>query len=51
LCNTEIAQEVRGGVLNQDLWFNVFVSVLPFLAVLLAAVLIHGRRSGEGRQG
>jgi hypothetical protein len=44
LCQTPISQEVRQVVLGHDLWFYVCVSALPFLALLVIAVLIHGPR-------
>jgi len=44
LCHTEVAEQVQQSVLGHGLWFNTAVSLLPFLALLAIALLIHGPR-------
>jgi hypothetical protein len=40
LCHTDIASEIRAGILGPDFWQNVGISILPFALVLTIALHI-----------
>ena len=52
LCESETGERVRAGIFNADFGYNLFVSVLPFVAFLAIVALIHsGWPWAEGDSG
>ena len=50
LCHTETARQIRAAIFGPDFWFNVGVTLLPFVVFLGITALIYGNPRSEHRR-
>lgn len=50
LCHTETARQIRAAIFGPDFWFNVGVTILPFVLFLGITALIYGKPRSEPRR-